>query len=167
MVEINGTLMAQILNFAILVFILAKFAYRPVMRVLEERQQKIADNIDAAERERQEAQQLKLEYQQKLADARAQAQAIVEKAEKLAIENKEEILKEARLESARILQTVQAEVARERELALAQLRGEVIALSMAAAGKIIEKNIDDEANAALVSSFIEKLDTQKTGGLPC
>lgn len=167
MVDINGTLMAQVLNFAILVFILAKFAYRPLMRVLEERQQKIADNIDFAERERQEAQQLKLEYQQKLAEARGQAQAIVEKAEKLAIENKEEILKEARLESARILKTVQAEVARERELALAQLRGEVIALSMAAAGKIIEKNIDNETNAALVSSFIEKLDTQKTGGLPC
>lgn len=167
MVEINGTLIAQVVNFLILVYILKRFAYRPLMGVLEERQKKVADNIDFAERERQEAQQLKLEYQQKLAEARTQAQAIVEKAEKLAIENKEEILKEARLESARILKTVQAEVARERELALAQLRGEVIALSMAAAGKIIEKNIDDETNAALVSSFIEKLDTQKTGGLPC
>lgn len=167
MVEINGTLIAQVVNFLILVYILKRFAYRPLMGVLEERQKKVADTIDFAERERQEAQQLKLEYQQKLAEARTQAQAIVEKAEKLAIENKEEILKEARLESARILKTVQAEVARERELALAQLRGEVIALSMAAAGKIIEKNIDDETNAALVSSFIEKLDTQKTGGLPC
>ena len=74
---------------------------------------------------------------------------------------------EARLESARILKAVQDEVVRERELALAQLKGEVIALSMAAAAKIIEKNMDNQANATLVTSFIEKLDTQKTGGLPC
>lgn len=167
MVELNGTLIAQIVNFLILVGILTKFAYKPLMKALEDRQQKIADNIDSAERERQEAQQLKLGYQQQLADARTQAQAIVEKAEKLAEEAKEEILKEARVESARILKAVQEEVARERALALAQLKGEVVTLSMAAATKIIEKNIDTETNANLVSSFIEKLDAQKIGGLPC
>ena len=167
MVELNGTLIAQIVNFLILVGILTKFAYKPLMQALEERQNKITDNIESAERERQEAEQLKLGYQKQLADARAQAQAIVEKAEKLAEESKEEILKEARLESARILKAVQAEVVRERELALAQLKGEVVALSMAAAAKIIEKNMDNQANATLVTSFIEKLDTQKTGGLPC
>ncbi|MBC8015602.1 MAG: F0F1 ATP synthase subunit B, partial [Sporomusaceae bacterium] len=138
-----------------------------VMRMLEERQKKIADNIDSSERMRQEAEQLKLGYQEQLGQARAQAQAIVEKAEKLAEESKEEILKEARAESARILKNVQEEIARERALALTQLKGEVVALSMAAAAKIIERNMDDEVNAQLVSSFIEKLDTQKIGGLPC
>lgn len=167
MVELNGTLLAQIFNFLILVGILTKFAYKPLMQALEERQKKITDNIESAERERQEAEEIKLGYQKQLADARAQAQAIVEKAEKLAEETKEEILQEARLESARILKAVQAEVVRERELALAQLKGEVVALSMAAAAKIIEKNMNNETNATLVTSFIEKLDTQKTGGLPC
>lgn len=167
MVELNGTLIAQIVNFLILVGILTKFAYKPLMQALEERQNKITENIESAQREREEAEEIKLGYQKQLTDARAEAQAIVEKAEKLAEETKEEILKEARLESARILKTVQDEVARERELALAQLKGEVIALSMAAAAKIIEKNIDNEANANLVSSFIEKLDAEKIGGLPC
>ena len=167
MVELNGTLIAQIVNFLILVGILTKFAYKPLMQALEDRQKKIADSIDSAERERQEAQQLKLSYQQQLSDARSEAQSIVEKAEKLAEETKEEILKEARLESARILKNVQAEVARERELALAQIKGEVVILAMAAAGKIIDKNIDTEANASLVSNFIEQLDAQKVGGLPC
>lgn len=167
MVDINGTLIAQIVNFLILVAILAKFAYKPLMKALDDRQNKIADNINAAEQDRQEAEQLKLQYKQQLVEARGQAQAIVEKAEKLAEEAKEEILKEARVESARILKAVQEEVARERELALAQLRGEVVTLSMAAAAKIIEKNMDSEANAHLVASFIEKLDGQKIGGLPC
>lgn len=167
MVELNGTLIAQIVNFLILVGILTKFAYKPLMKALEDRQKKIADSLDSAEREKQEAEQLKVSYQQQLAEARAQAQAIIEKAEKLAEETKEEILKEARLESARILKNVQAEVARERELALAQIKGEVVMLSMAAAAKIIDKNIDTETNANLVSNFIEQLDAQKIGGLPC
>jgi len=167
LVELNGTLLAQIVNFLILVGILTKFAYKPLMQALEERQNKIAANIDSAERERQEAEQLKIGYQEQLSQARAMAQAIVEKAEKLAEETKEAILQEARVESARILKNVQEEVARERTLALAQLKGEVVALSMAAAAKIIEKNIDNEINANLVTSFIEKLDAHKTGGLPC
>lgn len=167
MVELNGTLLAQIVNFLILVAILAKFAYKPLMQGLEERQQKIADNIDTAERERQEAEQLKLEYKQQLVDVRAKAQAIVEKAEKLAEENKEEILKTARAERDRILNNVQEEVARERELALARLRGEMVALSMAAATKIVQENMNTEINAKLVSDLIEKLDDQKIGGLPC
>jgi len=167
LVDLNGTLIAQIINFLLLVFLLAKFAYRPLMQVLEDRQKKIADNIDSAERERKDAQQLKMEYQQQLAQARSQAQVIVEKAEKLAEEAKEEILKDARAESARILKNAQAEVARERALALAQLKNEVVVLSMAAATKIIDKNIDTEANAMLISNFIEKLDDQKIGGLPC
>lgn len=167
MVELNGTLLAQIVNFLILVAILAKFAYKPLMQGLEERQQKIADSIDSAERDRREAEQLKLEYKKQLVEVRAQAQAIVEKAEKVAEENKEEILKAARAESARILKSVQEEVARERELALAQLKGEVVALSMAAATKIMKEKMDSEANAAIVSDFIDKLDDKKIGGLPC
>ncbi len=167
MVELNGTLLAQIVNFLLLVAILAKFAYKPLMQGLADRQQKIADAIDTAERERREAEQLKLEYKQHLVEARAKAQVIVETAEKLAEENKEEILKSARAESAHILQKAQEEVMRQRELALAQLRSDVVAMSMAAATKIVKEKMDTELNASIVSDFIEKLDEQKIGGLSC
>ncbi len=167
MVDFNGTLLAQIVNFLLLVAILAKFAYKPLMQILAERQKKITDAIDAAESERREAEELKLEYKQHLVEARSKAQAIVENAEKLAEENKEEILKSARAESAYILQKAQEEVARERELALAQLRSEVVALTMAAATKIVTEKMDTEVNARMVSDFIKKLDDQKIGGLPC
>jgi len=167
LVDLDGTLLAQIFNFLILVGILTKFAYKPLMQALEDRKNKIADSIDAAERDRQEAQKLKVDYEQQLREARSQAQTIIDRAEKQAEEAKEEILQEARTESARILKAVQEEITRERALALAQLKGEVVTLSMAAAAKIIEKNIDTQANATLVSSFIEKLDAEKIGGLPC
>lgn len=167
MVDLNATLIAQIINFLILVAILAKFAYKPLMKALEDRQNRIAADIQSAEQERAAAEQLKREYQDSLAQARAQAQAIVEKAVKQAEQEATRELQEVRSQIERERKLAQEEIIREREKALAQLRGEVVALSMAAAGKLIAKNMDSEVNAKLVSDFIEKLDEQKIGGLPC
>lgn len=167
MIDLNGTLIAQIINFLILVFILAKVAYKPLMQALADRQAKIAQDIESAEKERMTAEQLRKEYQEQLAAARGQAQAIVDKAMKLAEQTKEELLAEARAEHARLLKATQEEIAREREKALAELRGEVVSLSLAAATKIIGQNMDKEVNAKLVADFIDKLDEKKIGGLPC
>lgn len=167
MIDINGTLLAQIVNFLILVAILAKFAYKPLLKGLADRQEKIINNIETAERQRAEAEKLKFEYQQQLMAARTEAQAIVEKARKLAEERKEEILAEARAEHARLLKAAQEEIARERDMAVAELKGEVVTLSLAAATKIIGHNLDTATNSKLVNDFIAELDEKKIGGLPC
>ncbi|QDR82113.1 F0F1 ATP synthase subunit B [Sporomusa termitida] len=167
MVDLNATLIAQIINFLILVAILTKVAYKPLMKALADRQAKIADSLETAEQERQAAEKLRQEYLAQLAEARTQAQVIVEKAAKLAEQTKEEILKEAREESARLLKVTQEEIARERELALAELKGEVVTLAVAAASKIVSQNMDDAANARIVEDFITNLDGKKIGGLPC
>ena len=98
MIDLNATLIAQIINFLLLVALLTKFAYKPLMKALADRQAKIADSLNSAEQERAEAAKLRQEYQQQLLDARTQAQAIVEKAMRLAEQSKEEILEEARAE---------------------------------------------------------------------
>ena len=165
MVELNATLIAQIINFLILVFILKKIFYKPVFQAMEDRQARIMNNLETADRDRAAAEELKREYQEQLAQARTQAQAIVEKATKLADQAKDEILQEARAEHARLLKEAQEEIARERERAVAELRNEVVSLSIAAAGKVIGKNLDSQANAKLVSEFIDKLDDRKLGGL--
>ncbi|MDD4599830.1 MAG: F0F1 ATP synthase subunit B [Negativicutes bacterium] len=167
MIELNGTLIAQIINFLILVAILTKVAYKPLMKALQERQERIAASIDQADRDKAAAEQLKREYQEQLAMARAEAQAIVEKATRLAEQTKDEIITAARAEHAKLLKEAQVEIDRERQLALSELRGEVVALSMAAASKIIEKNLDTETNSKLVTDFINRLDDKKIGGLPC
>jgi F-type H+-transporting ATPase subunit b len=167
MIDINGTLLAQIFNFLLLVIVLAKFAYKPLMKGMADRQAQIVSNIETAEKERAEAEALKREYHEQLMAARTEAQAIVEKARKLAEESKEEILAEARAEHARLLKAAQDEIARERDLAVAELKGEVVTLSLAAATKIIGNNLDASANAKLVNEFIDKLDEKKIGGLPC
>lgn len=167
MVELNATLIAQMINFLLLVAILGKFAYKPIMKAMADRQARIAQSMEDAENERASAAELKREYEEQLRQARTQAQAIVDKAMKLAEQTKDEILEEARNEHARLLKAAQAEIAREREQALAQMRNEVVSLSMAVATKIIEQNLDEKANAKLVNDFIEKLDREKIGGLPC
>lgn len=167
MIDINATLIAQIINFVILLAILAKFAWKPIMQALEDRQNKIAGDLANAEKEREAAENLRQEYQQQLAEARAQAQSIIDKATKLAEQTKDQIIEEARAENARLLKAAEEQIAVERERALAQMRSEVVALSMAAATKIIEQNLDTNANAKLVADFINNLDDKKIGGLKC
>ena len=167
MVDLNMTLFAQILNFLILVVILTKVAYKPLMKVLAEREEKIAKSIKSAEQDEIAAKKLLVDYQKQLASARIEAQEIVDKANKLAAEEREASIAETRVEIERMRKSAQADIARDRDLAVAKLKGEVVALSMAAAAKIINSNIDEKVNEQLVSEFIDKLDSEKIGGLPC
>jgi len=167
MVDINMTLVAQIFNFLILVVILTKVAYKPLMKVLTEREEKIASSIKSAEQDEIAAKKLLVDYQKQLASARIEAQEIVDKATKLAAEEREAGIAETRIEIERMRKSAQVDIERDRELAVAKLKGEVVALSMAAAAKIIASNIDEKVNEQLVSEFIDKLDAEKIGGLPC
>ena len=167
MFELNATLIAQIINFLILLFVLKKFAWKPLIQAIEERQAKIAGTLDGAEKDRVAAQQMKAEYQQQLLQAKSDAQAIIEKAMKIAEETKSEIITSAREEHARLLATAQDQLARERQQALEDIRSEVVNISLAAASKIIGQSVDEKLNAKLVDDFINKLGDQKQGGLPC
>lgn len=167
MVDLNMTLVAQILNFLILVAILAKVAYKPLMKTLKEREDKIAKSIESAEQDELKAKQLLEEYQKQLASARIQAQEIVDKAMKLAAEEREASISATRAEIERMKRAAAEDIMRERELAVAKLKGEVVALSMAAATKIIGEGMNDAMNEKLVGEFIEQLDQEKLGGLPC
>ena len=167
MFNFNMTLVAQIVNFLTLMFILSKLAYKPLLKAMADRRARIASDLEAAEKERQAAEQLRQEYQQQMQEARVQAQAIIDKSVKQAEAMKQEILEEARAEHARMLKNAQAEITRQTEAALDGIRGEVVAMTVAAAAKIIEKDMNTDVNAKLVSDFIEKLDQSKIGGLPC
>lgn len=167
MITLDSTLIAQIINFLILVFLLQRFAFKPVMKILRERQEKIAHSISSAEADEIKARDLMLQREKQLKQARMQAQEIVGKSVKRAQEENDNLLEEARRDIERMRQMAQEDIARERERAVAQLRKEMVVLSMQAATKIIAKNIDENANKELVDSFIEKLDKDKMGGLPC
>lgn len=167
MIDLNATLLAQIINFFILLFLLTKLAWKPLLAAIEERQARIANNIESAERDRAAAEQMKADYQSQMQQAKSDAQAIVDKAMKLAEDAKTEIIASAREEHARLLAAAQEQIARERQQALEDIRNEVVVLSLAAATKVIGHSVDERVNAKLVDEFISKLDDAKQGGLPC
>ena len=167
MIDINATLIAQILNFLILAGILRAFAYTPVVRMLKARQDRIQESLDKADADVAEADKILAEYKAKLAAANAKAENIVLMAEKRAGEEREAKRAEVKREIEQMRKAAKAEIEREREHAVQQLRAEMITLSMAAAGKIVAKNMDKAENEALIEDFVKELDKDKIGDLPC
>lgn len=167
MIDLNATFFAQILNFLILVAILRALCYKPVVRMIRAREDKIAESLAKADSDVAEAESLKKDYQAQLAEAREKAQAIVDKAEKVAASNRETSLQDTKREIEQMKKAAQAEIQRDRERAADQLKKEIVALSLLAAGKVVEKNMEASENEALVGDFIDKLDKDKIGDLSC
>lgn len=167
MIDINMTLIAQILNFLILAVILKAVAYKPIVKMLKAREDKIAESIQKADDDEAKAKAALKEYQDQLAGARIKAQEIVDKAMKRAQEERDAHVLETKKEIEQMKTAAQSEIQRDRERAVDQLRGEVVALSMAAAGKIIRVKMDETESEKLVSEFIEKLNKEQIGDLPC
>ena len=167
MIELNATLIAQILNFLILVVILRLVAYKPVARLLEQRSQKIQGDLDKAEADRKEAEATLVQYRQKLSDANIKAQEIVDKAEKVARDEHDASIEATKKEIELMKKNAEEDIKRDRERAVSQLRTEVVSLSLAAAGKLISKNIDNKENERLINDFINQLDKEKLGDLSC
>lgn len=167
MIDINATLIAQILNFLILAGLLRAVAYKPVVRMLKARQDRIQESLDKADADAEEADKLLAEYKAKLAEANVKAENIVLMAEKRAGEEREAKRAEVKREIEQMRKAAKAEIDREREHAIEQLRTEMITLSMAAAGKIVAKNMDKSENEALITDFVKELDKDKIGDLPC
>ena len=163
MVEINGTLLVQFINFFILVAILAKFAFKPLVGVMEARRKKIEGDLANAQATLDSAEEKKKEYEAQLANARKEAQAIVEKAAQLAERNTQAQIKELKEQLVREKEEARNEIAREQAKAMEKMREDMITLSMAIAGKIVAKNMDSQVNVDLVKEAIEKLDSKALG----
>lgn len=167
MIDINATMIAQMLNFLILVIILRAVAYKPIVKLLQERTDKIQADIDKAAADATAAEKALKDNQAKLAQAHIEAQAIVDKAEKTAQAERDASVQATQKEIAQMKEAAKQEIQRERERAVEQLKGEMVSLSLLAAGKIVSKNIDAAENEALISEFIEQLDKDKIGDLSC
>ncbi|WP_299449141.1 F0F1 ATP synthase subunit B [uncultured Phascolarctobacterium sp.] len=157
MVNINATLIAQILNFLVLVFVLAKFAYKPLLGMMEERKNKIASDLDAAENAKKDAEAVKAEYAAKLADARQEAQAIIENARKTAQAAHDKIMAETKVEQEQYVAAQKEIIATEKKKAMDDVRAQVISLSMIAAGKIVEQKLNSEEDKQMAGKIVDSI----------
>ncbi|MGB9846888.1 MAG: F0F1 ATP synthase subunit B [Desulfotomaculales bacterium] len=162
MLEFNATLLAQIFHFVVLLVFLRFVAYKPIARLLKERQDYIANNVAAAEEERAQAEKLRQQYLADLQKAREEAQAIIAQASRAAEVQAQEIIAAAKEEANRVKESALADIQREREKAVRELQDQVASLSVLVAGKIIGQAITPEIQRQLVYDFIKE-----AGDLPC
>lgn len=158
-----GTILAQMLNFFILVWILARFAYKPLVSMMQERKERIAKDLADAQAARAEAEQFKADYAAQIANARQEAQQIVEKAVQQAEATTREQLAAAREQIEREKERARQDIVNERDRAMNNLRNEVISLSVAMATKVVAKDMDSETNTKLIEDAIAKLDSKTIG----
>ena len=158
-----GTILAQMLNFFILVWILARFAYKPLVSMMQERKERIAKDLADAQAARTEAEQFKADYAAQIANARQEAQQIVEKAVQQAEATTHEQLAAAREQIEREKERARQDIVNERDRAMNNLRNEVISLSVAMATKVVAKDMDSETNTKLIEDAIAKLDSKTIG----
>ncbi len=151
-----GDIIVTVLFFTILMVLLKKFAWGPLMGVMDQRAQLIANEIEAAEKSRLESQKLLEEQRALLKEARDNAQSIVENARKQGETQREELMAAARAEVNRMKESATLEIATEKEKAVAAVREEFVSLSILAASKVLGKEISEEDNRALIEETIVK-----------
>jgi len=143
--------------FLLLLYALAKWAWPQILKAVEAREQKIRAQIEAAEKANQDAQKLLAEYEQRLAAAKGEAQELLAAGRTAGEKLREDIMARARAEHEELIGRARREIAAEREKAVAELRREAVELSLAAAGKVIEKNLDTEADRRMVQDYLNSL----------
>ncbi|HKK14877.1 MAG TPA: F0F1 ATP synthase subunit B [Gammaproteobacteria bacterium] len=151
------TLLGQIITFALLVWFVKRFLWGPMLQMMENRQQRIADGLAAAERGRHEQQLAEDRATELLHEAKGQAAEIISRAEKRATEIVEEAKADARSEGDRLLAAARAEIDQELNRVKEELRSQVAGLAVSGAEKILEREIDEKAHSELLNKLVAQI----------
>ena len=165
MVNINTTMLWQLVNFFILLFLLRKFLYSPIKGMLDRRADQINGDLDSAEARRKEAEELKAEYEQKLKNAHSEAQEIVDNAETRANKKAKNIINEAEEKAENLKAKKLEEIEQAKKEAAAELRDSVADYTVLAANKLIREQLDEDKHQQMIMDFIDQLDKEKLGEL--
>lgn len=153
----NLTLIGQMISFAVFVWFTMKFVWPPIVKAMADRQAKIAEGLAAAERGVHEKELAQKRATEVLHEAKGQAGEIIGQAQKRANEIVDEAKGDARAEGARLLAAAQAEIEQEKNRVKEELREQVAALAIAAAEKILQKEIDAAQHKTLLDSVAKQI----------
>jgi F-type H+-transporting ATPase subunit b len=151
----NYGLMAwTLIIFVLLAIVLARFAFGPITRSVEAREQALDDAMNAAKRDREEAARLLAEHRAALDASRGEAQKIIADAREAAERVRAELMEHAHADQARLMERTRQEIESEKEKAITELRREAVELAIAGASRVIEKNLDQPTNRQIVERFL-------------
>lgn len=155
--NINLTLIGQTISFAFFVWFCMKFVWPPIMHALDARKKTIADGLAAAERGKREQELAQNRAKDTLHEAKEKAAEIINQAQKRASEIVEDAKADAKVEGERLLTAARAEIEQEINLARQQLRGQVVSLAVAGAGKVLNREIDAAAHDDLLTDLVAQI----------
>ena len=155
-----GLFIWTILTFLVLVGLLAKFAWRPLLQALDARQQTISASLEEAQRARQELERIQRESAQMLAQARVEAESVIARSRTDAEALREELKQKARTEAASIVKNAERQIQLETARAVQQIRTEAVDLSVAIASKILRRQVSKEDNQALIEETLKQVESQ-------
>lgn len=155
--NINATLIAQAIMFAIFVWFCMRFVWPPIVNALEARKKQIADGLAAADRGKHELELAAKRASESMHDAKVKASEIIAQAEKRAAQIVDEAKNAAKAEGDRMIAAAQAEMEQEVFRAREQLRGQVAALVVAGAEKVLRREVDAKAHADLLEAVKNEL----------
>jgi F-type H+-transporting ATPase subunit b len=156
-----GLFIWTIVTFLVLLGLLAKFAWRPLLGALEARQNAIRKSLDDAQLAAKELERLNLESAQIINRARAEAEAIISRSRSDGDRLREEIKHKARTEADHIVQNAERQIQLETRRALEQIRREAVDLSVMIASKIIQRNLSKEDNERLIDEALKQIETPR------
>lgn len=160
-VSIDWTLVFTLINTLILFLIMKHFLYKPVKKILNDREADIRKSYDDAQKAKQDADELKEEYTKKLALSKEEAAAIVKNATAKANTRSDEIIAEAKRDAAAITEKAYEDIKKEKKKAVNEAKNEISALAVEIAGKVIEKDISKDDHDRLIESFIDSLGNEQ------
>ncbi len=151
------TLIAQIGNLFILMYIVKKFFLDKVMAILDQRREAADQEITDAQKAKEEAMTIKKTYEDNMAVAKAQASDILANAQRTATARSEEIIGQAQAQAVRIKEKAAADIAQEKKKAINDAKDEITGISMAIAEKVVGRQLNDKDQNKLISEFIDHL----------
>ena len=151
------TALFTLLNTLTIYFVARKFLFKPVMKIIHDRQQEIADMYEQAGQSKEEAAQLCAQYEKQLAEAVQTGDRLVKEAADRGQRREEEILRQANLEANAVRQKAAADIAREKKKALNDAKDEISSLALEIAGKVVGRELTADDQKALIDSFIDEL----------
>jgi F-type H+-transporting ATPase subunit b len=166
LLDVNTGLMVwTVIIFLAVLGLLYWKAYPPILGAVEARERRIAELLAAAQRDREEAQTLIEEQRARHEELRAQVQEMVAEGKAAGERMREEIIAEARREQQAILERARREIAQEAEQALADLKAQAVDLAIAAASRLIQKDLDGEGNRRLVQQYLDQLELEESAAV--
>ncbi len=158
LLDINpGLIFWTVVTFLILLLVLKKIAWKPILTALDQREKEIKDSLEKAEKAKEDAQKILEENQANLSKAEDEAKKIIEQSRTYAANLKEQLIKESKEQAKKIVDDASEEIQRRKDAAFDELKGQIAEIALNAAEKIMRENLDADKNKKIVDKYLNEV----------